>query len=400
MLNKTTLQEMAVKSLVENKRVALQWATGVGKGYTAVKAIKEIKPTNVLIVVAETAHKKNWAEEIEKAGGVDFTVTQITIECYASLKKYSKTSWDMVILDEAHHVGSDIRLEAFSSMKCNMILVLSATLDVELLQCLDMIFGKFISIKIGIQESIDEGYLPEPKICLIPLELDYIHRTETIEESWGKSAKRNTIVCQTMKESWSYRKNKKMFPNTKLIIKCTEYEKYHYLTEQMDFWMKRYISTRQEVFKTKALQLGSKRKAYLGGIKTPYVLRLMESLKSKRYICFCTDILQADVLGGDNAIHSKKSNNQQIIDAFNDGKKNSLFAVGMAQEGMNLNDIQAGVIVQLDGKERAFIQKFGRTLRAKNPVQYIFYYKFTQDEKWLNNDLEGIDKKFISEYKL
>lgn len=72
----------------------------------------------------------------------------------------------------------------------------------------------------------------------------------------------------------------------------------------------------------------------------------------------------------------------------------------MAQEGMNLNDIQAGVIVQLDGKERAFIQKFGRTLRAKNPVQYIFYYKFTQDEKWLNNDLEGIDKKFISEYKL
>ena len=105
---------MAVKSLVENKRVALQWATGVGKGYTAVKAIKEIKPTNVLIVVAETAHKKNWADEIEKAGGVDFTVTQITIECYASLKKYSKTSGDMVILDEAHHVGSDIRLEAFS----------------------------------------------------------------------------------------------------------------------------------------------------------------------------------------------------------------------------------------------------------------------------------------------
>ena len=126
-----------------------------------------------------------------------------------------------------------------------------------------------------------------------------------------------------------------------------------------------------------------------------------ETLEGKKYICFCTNISQAEVLGGANAIHSeKKSSNQAIIDSFNEGSINSLFAVGMLQEGQNLNGIQAGVIVQLDGKERAFIQKFGRSMRAEDPIQYIFYYRYTQDEKWMKNVLEGIDQNFIKEYEI
>ena len=57
---------------------------------------------------------------------------------------------------------------------------------------------------------------------------------------------------------------------------------------------------------------------------------------------------------------------------------NNIFAVGMLQEGQNLVNIEAGIIIQLDGKERSFIQKFGRSLRAEDPVQYIFYYKNTK----------------------
>ena len=88
--------------------------------------------------------------------------------------------------------------------------------------------------------------------------------------------------------------------------------------------------------------------------------------------------------------------NQAIIDAFNDKKLRTIYAVGMANEGLNLVDIQAGIIVQLDGKERLFIQKFGRSMRAEDPVSYIFYYKNTQDETYLKKALENIDEKFIS----
>jgi superfamily II DNA or RNA helicase len=69
----------------------------------------------------------------------------------------------------------------------------------------------------------------------------------------------------------------------------------------------------------------------------------------------------------------------------------------MLQEGVNLTGIEAGVIIQLDGEERAFIQKFGRTLRADSPEQYIIYFKGTRDEEYLNNALESIDKNYIKE---
>ena len=99
MLTKESIQAEAIASLDKDKRLILQWATGVGKGYTAVRAIQQLKPSSVLIVVAETAHKKNWAEEFESAGGVDVFTTSITVECYSSLKNYEGTSWDLIIFD-------------------------------------------------------------------------------------------------------------------------------------------------------------------------------------------------------------------------------------------------------------------------------------------------------------
>lgn len=62
----------------------------------------------------------------------------------------------------------------------------------------------------------------------------------------------------------------------------------------------------------------------------------------------------------------------------------------------NLVDIEAGVIIQLDNVERAFIQKFGRTLRADSPKQYIFYYKNTRDEDYLQNVYEEINNDYIT----
>ena len=123
-------------------------------------------------------------------------------------------------------------------------------------------------------------------------------------------------------------------------------------------------------------------------------------MKDKRFICFCTNIEQAELLGEENAVHSKKKNSLEIIHRFNEKEINNLFAVGMLQEGVNLKDIEAGIIIQLDGEERAFIQKFGRTLRADSPEQYIIYFRATRDEEYLNNALENIDNKYIQTYEI
>jgi superfamily II DNA or RNA helicase len=103
------------------------------------------------------------------------------------------------------------------------------------------------------------------------------------------------------------------------------------------------------------------------------------------------------MLSQENTISSKRSSalNQRIIDAFNEKKINNIYAVGMITEGMNLSNIEVGVIAQLDGNERLFIQKMGRFMRSDSPIAYIFYYKGTQDEIYMKNALENIDPKFV-----
>ena len=88
------------------------------------------------------------------------------------------------------------------------------------------------------------------------------------------------------------------------------------------------------------LQTGLERKRFLGECKTDYVKLLLYKLRNMRYICFCTNIKQAELLGNKNAIHSEKKDSLEILNQFNFKKINNLFAVGMLQEGQNLVDIE------------------------------------------------------------
>lgn len=401
-MTKAELQESAINSLINDKRLILQWATSLGKGYTAVRAVDRIKPEKTLLVVAEIMHKSNWRKEF-KEYGAEYLYDKLTVECYASLKNYRDTSWDLIIFDEAHHLGSDLRMDILQSLRAERVLALSATLgDASLASLLNFTFGTFKVSDIPMQVAIQNGWLPEPKIFTIPLRLPVSGYTETIVEEWGLSKKRVKYEC-SWEQRWTFLKNKKtLYPNITLTIHCTPYQKYCYLSEQFEFWKKRYFSIQNEVMKNKWLQFGTKRKVFMGSLKTEIVKNFLTTIANKRFICFCTDIEQADTLGGNHAIHShyKNKENADTLTAFNNKEINSLFVVGMAQEGQNLTDIEVGVLVQLDGKERAFIQKFGRAMRAKDPVQYIFYYKDTRDEEYLKNVLEGINPEYIQELTL
>jgi superfamily II DNA or RNA helicase len=305
----------------------------------------------------------------------------------------------MIIFDEAHHMFTDKRLEAIRGYNTDKVVLLSATLSVEQILIADNTFGKFKLSDISLQEVIENEILPTPKIKLIPLELNNIIYNEEFIQEWGNAKKRVTITC-FYNDRWKYMKNKKTYPDVTLIIKCTQRQKYNLLNEQFEYYKKLYFQRRQEFIKTKWLQLGSQRKRFLGDIKTNYVKKLLEEVKNKRFICFCSSIEQAKLLGGDNAIHSERRDSLSIIQQFNSFKINNLFAVGMLQEGQNLESIEVGIIIQLDGTERPFIQKLGRVLRAKDPVQYIFYFKNTRDEEYLDKVLEGISINMIEDYEL
>lgn len=396
-MTREKLIQSVVKGTEAFTSVALLWATGVGKSAAAIKManayLKGIKSrkAQVLLVVAEVPHKDNWQKEFDKWGNIN---ASLTIECYASLHKYRDTKWDLVIYDEAHHLGSDLRKDIFYSIKSAKNIFLSATMSDELLSFIEYKVGKLGVSRISLQDAIDKNILPEPHIHLIPLSLDNTKKDQLVVEEWGDVKKRVPIYCE-LKDKWTYLRNKKQYPNVKLCMQCTALQKYNYYTEQFEYWKKQYMNFRQERTKNKWMQVGIQRKRFLGEIKTGAVLKLINYLGNKRFICFCASVAQAEFLGKENAIHSKRKKSEDIIKSFNDKKINSLYAVGMLQEGQNLADIQAGIIVQLDGTERPFIQKFGRSLRAEDPHQYIFYYKNTRDEEYLDNIFYEVDEELI-----
>jgi superfamily II DNA or RNA helicase len=402
---KNQIQEEVIKNK-DKFLILLQWATGVGKSFGAIRLIKEVLPRKVLLVVSENFHKENWIKEFEKFNNLfkfdALKECDITIECYASLKKYENTSWDLLVLDECHHL-SELRISYLQKLNTKKVCALSATLEeTEEYSLLFNVFKKtnkeniYVS-KIGVKEAIEMGLIPKPYIYIIPLTLDNTNKNITLVEERGKGKKVN-ITCD-MSNYWTYKLNSVKYPNLKLTIKCTQKETLNYYDSLINFYKNLYYKNNLIHIKNKWLKLGLERKKFLGGLKTNDLSTLLEKVKDKRLICFCSSIEQANTLGKDNVIHSKNKQSKSILSKFQKGDINSIFCVGMLVEGQNLNNIEVGIISQLDGKIRPFIQKHGRVLRSNEPIQFIFYYKNTQDEIYLNNVLESIDKRYIHEIK-
>lgn len=408
-MTKDDVQREAVELMKEHNNVMLQWCTGLGKSKAAIDIVKSLfyehlmsetkqdKPFKILLVVAETTHKKNWKDEFDKWKVEDYIWDKmVSVDTYASLKNHRDKQYDLVILDEGHHSGSELRLDILEDLKAEHVLVLSATLPASVILQLNRIFGEFVNFKISTQQAIDWGILPKPKIYLIPLELDNTNPNQVIIEERGTAIIKTKIQC-TMKDRWNYLKDKFHYPNLRLEISCTEAQKNEWYDTKIEYWRNLFMRNRNKVIKNKWLQYGSQRKRYLGELKKGQAAYLLAKLAGKRYVCFCSSIEQANELGGENAIHSeKKKGSLAIIDRFNNKEINSLYAVGMIQEGQNLTDIEAGIIIQLDGQERAFVQKSGRAMRANEPEIYILYYKRTRDEEYLKKALEGINPEYIT----
>lgn len=401
--NRTPIQNEAFKKLFKYNNLLLKWGTGTGKSRVAVLACDYIYDRKldekILLLVAERAHKENWKKEFVKFLGEERAkevLGIVTIECYASMHKYKNTTWNLIIFDECHHLQSEKRQEILETIDSYYVLALSATPGKAAYDALSWTFGRFEIDEVSIQDAIDSEYLPEPRIVCIPLELERFERTETI--SMKMSSKTAITISDNWSNRWKYLRNKQKYARYEIIFHCTQKEKYEYINEQFEYWKKQYFRNQgNERLKNMWLQWGSRRKRFLGELKTTRALELITGLResSRRFICFCSSIEQAHALGGERAVHSQNKNSPAVIQSFNDRKIDEIFAVGMLVEGVTLTDIEAGIIVQLDGNERQFIQKSGRMYRSKKPLIYIFYYKGTRDEEYLQKALEGINEEYV-----
>ena len=67
---------------------------------------------------------------------------------------------------------------------------------------------------------------------------------------------------------------------------------------------------------------------------------------------------------------------------------------------MNLHNIEAGILVQLDNQEKNMIQQLGRTMRSLIPEFYILYVENTQDFTYLTTATEELNKDYVATINL
>jgi superfamily II DNA or RNA helicase len=368
-MDRKDIQGEAVDLSMKNKHVLLSWATGVGKSKAAADIVKHTYTMKKwLLVCKETNHIDNWEKEFRKHGYDHLWESHVEKTCYASLHKYENKEYNL-ILDEVH-ATSELRADKIKTIKSDKIISLGATVSNEIKDRLTEI-EPFIEYNITLSQAIKMKILPEPEIFIKYIKLD------------------NRIA-----------RNKVMYTNRgrKYTKMLTDLEYYQNLTNSMNYWYKRYNKEFEEYQKIKMLREGLRRKVFLAGCKMNLAKEVIDELRSsnKRFICFTGSIAQCEEIGT-NIVHSKidKKNRQEVIDKFNSLEIDEIYAVDMLQESMNLNDINAGIIVQLDNQEKSTIQMIGRALRSLAPEVYILLVKDSQDEVYANKALSGIDKKYI-----
>ena len=397
-MTREEIYQQCVEKIAKTNCLLMELATGTGKTSISIKLsnyllnsqwYKDRQEINILILVAKRVHKQTWKEEIDKWGGIHHPTAKINIcmECYESLKNHCKERWDIIISDEVHHIGSDVRLDFLKTMSFGYFIGLSATIPKKLKMLFKYRYHSEV-VSCDIVEAIEDDILPEPQILLFPLMLDNRQPTE----KWELNTKeKGPVAYGEYKDIWKYRKSKQH-----AILSCTQKQKLIEYDRLIEWFKQKTMQTRNPAMERSWLFQAGKRLEFLADCKLGIVKDILIKLDKQRTITFCKTIEQAETVGK-YCIHSQNAKADEIYEKFNKKKINHITAVNILNENANLVDCKYAIFANLSSSEIVQVQRTGRSLRHKSPVIIIPYYKGTREEEIKDKMIEGFNKDYIKE---
>lgn len=366
-----------------NNNHLLILSTGFGKTKLAIDLLERVMLDHhsILIVVPRLVLIENWKEELTKFGFSHY-IPNITFITYNSLHKQIGKHYTYVIYDECHHISErckEILPNIFSANNC----FLSATVSIPLKWWITTNYKDVMVVEVNLRDAIDNEVLPDPKVILLPLTLDYINPTETLKKEF--KGRKHTVTCM-YKDRWKYLKN------YNCIIRCTPSQYHQEISADIEYWKKR--AQGNQVLKNKWLKLCGDRLKWLSNQKNETILLLLRKLKDYRTLTFCNSIEQTELLGK-HCINSKNKKAINNLEMFNNKKIKHITSCSMLNEGINLSDCKVGIFASLNSSDTLVCQKNGRLLRHKEPVIIIPYYKNTREEEVVSKMLENYNPELV-----
>lgn len=365
---KDKVQKEAVQAIeISNGRGIVVMATGAGKSRVPILYAKKHKPKRIaLIVPTEHLRDTNWKEEFESWDALDL-FERVDAYCYASAHKIQDKDYDLVILDECHHI-TPLNYTFFERNNIKDIIALTATLptDVEKKNLL-----KSLSINpvytISIDRALELGLVAPFKIVVFYTQLDKVDKYVKA----GSKAK---------------------------PFYTTEFGQYEYLSRRIAELKEEAELNNLPVDREALKRLSLQRMRFIYGLKskTEAAKIILKSInKSDRTLVFCGGIPQAEELNKET-YHSKISD--KYLNLFIEEKIDRLSCVNALNEGTNIPNLDKALVVQLNSKELNIVQRIGRVIRKRpghEAMVYIIVCKGTQDEVWLNDSLKNFNQDNI-----
>lgn len=357
MSKREQVQKDALDIAVKHKRCGLGISMGVGKTLIGLRYLQHFqglsKKVRVLVVAPKLSIFDSWRSDAEK---FNIDISNTTFTTYLSLNKEDPHLYDIVILDECHSL--------LYSHK----------------PFLGMFTGKILGLT-GTPPRHHKSEKGDMVSTFCPIMFSYI-----TDEAVGDDILNDyRIIVHIM--SLSHTAN--------LPVKLKDKSFYTSEVKNYQYWTQRLM----EATSKKQEQIASimRMKALMGfRTKEEYAKKLLEEIEDK-CIVFCNTQEQADYMCT-HSYHSNNPDSEQNLQDFKNSKIDKLSCVLQLNEGVNIPELRAGVIMHAYGNERKSSQRIGRLLRL-NPTEtaivHILCYKSTVDERWVSEAIKDFDQKKI-----
>ena len=362
-------------------------AIAVQAGYEVFQSIEEDKRKETYSII-HRVFMKNRCSRTTQCMNKEFLPYKGYVYCVEvpSHKIVVRSEGVTFISGNCHHL-TERCFEAIEEIESDNNILLSATIPRDKKYSISYNFPNTYFYKVSLKEAIDNEVLPDPKVYLIPLELDKkIHKYNYIANPKGIKQ----VTCN-YENRWNYIKDKR----NKVTVFCTEWQYIHELSTKIEYYKRAFMTCRNERIKSKWLKLAGDRLKILSNLKTDFVSGILKKLKNERTITFCNSIEQTEVLGKYN-INSKNKESANNLSMFNKGKIKHITCVNMLNEGINLYDCKVGIFAVLNSSEIMIKQKNGRLLRHPEPVIIIPYYINTREQELVEKMLEDYNPELVT----
>lgn len=363
MSKREQIQTEALDVAIMHKRAGLGISMGVGKTLIGLRYVdyfqqKNMNKLRVLIVAPKLSIFDTWRSDAEK---FSINIDSFHFITYLSLHKLNPHDYDLIVLDECHSLLDSH--EVFLANYQGRILGLTGTPPRYAQSEKGHMVMKYCPIvyKYITDDAIDDAILNDYRII--------VHRMPlSTSENFPVKTKKGTFYTSE-KKSYEYWTQRILEAQTKKEEQIASVMR---MRVMMDF-----------------------------RTKEKYAKDLLEEIEDK-CILFCNTQDQADRLCA-NSYHSNNEDSEMNLQDFKEGVITKLSCVLQLNEGVNISNLRAGIIMHAYGNERKSNQRIGRLLRL-NPedtaIVHILCYKDTVDQRWVNEALKDLDPEKIKYHEV